>query len=115
MSKPRNTENAISKRKQQVSDWKNGKILGRMNDKQLRVKMFVREYLFEKYNSSCGRCGWKEINPVSKQCPLQVEHIDGNAMNDREENLILLCPNCHSLTPTYMALNKGKCTRDRYK
>jgi Zn finger protein HypA/HybF involved in hydrogenase expression len=25
-----------------------------------------------------------------------------------EENLILLCPNCHSLTATYGALNKGR-------
>jgi predicted HNH restriction endonuclease len=36
-----------------------------------------------------------------------VEHIDGNYENDREKNLTLLCPNCHSLTPTFRALNRG--------
>ena len=39
---------------------------------------------------------------------LQVNHIDGNYKNNREENLELLCPNCHSLTPNYRSLNRGK-------
>jgi predicted HNH restriction endonuclease len=29
-------------------------------------------------------------------------------MDHRLENLQLLCPNCHALTPTYRARNKGK-------
>jgi hypothetical protein len=28
-------------------------------------------------------------------------------MNNKEENLILLCPNCHSLTSTFGSLNIG--------
>jgi predicted HNH restriction endonuclease len=36
-----------------------------------------------------------------------LEHIDGNAYNNSESNLSLLCPNCHSQTPTYKAKNKG--------
>ena len=28
-------------------------------------------------------------------------------MNNKEENLTLLCPNCHSLTPTAKGANKG--------
>lgn len=28
-------------------------------------------------------------------------------MNNKEENLLLLCPNCHSLTSTYKGANKG--------
>ena len=38
---------------------------------------------------------------------LELEHIDGNAYNNSESNLSLLCPNCHSQTPTYKAKNKG--------
>ena len=61
------------------------------------------------------RCGWCEINPTSGKIPLEIEHIDGNYKNNTEENLILLCPNCHSLTPTYRALNKGHGRKERYK
>jgi 5-methylcytosine-specific restriction endonuclease McrA len=38
---------------------------------------------------------------------LQLEHKDGNSENNKPENLCLLCPNCHSQTPTYGAKNKG--------
>ena len=34
-----------------------------------------------------------------------LPHIDGN---NEESNLQLLCPNCHSLTPTFGALNKKR-------
>lgn len=36
-----------------------------------------------------------------------MEHIVGDYTNNSEENLILLCPNCHSLTATYKGANKG--------
>lgn len=39
---------------------------------------------------------------------LQIHHIDGNHYNNEESNLQLLCPNCHSLTPTFGALNKKR-------
>jgi hypothetical protein len=39
---------------------------------------------------------------------VEVEHIDGDWQNNNPENLILLCPNCHSLTPTYRGLNRGR-------
>ena len=42
-----------------------------------------------------------------------MEHIDGNSENNNIENLELLCPNCHSLTPTFGALNKGKGRKNR--
>lgn len=35
---------------------------------------------------------------IPLSAPLEIEHIDGNALNNKEDNLILLCPNCHSLT-----------------
>jgi len=67
----------------------------------------IRRYLFDKYNNKCSRCGWKEINPITNKVPLEIEHIDGNHKNNNEYNLDLICPNCHSLTPTYKLLNKG--------
>lgn len=32
---------------------------------------------------------------------LEVHHIDGDASNNSQKNLQLLCPNCHSLTKNY--------------
>ena len=43
------------------------------------------------------------------------EHIDGNYMNNKEENLILLCPNCHSLTQTYKGANRNHGRQGRKK
>ena len=39
--------------------------------------------------------------------PLELDHIDGNAGDNRPQNLRLLCPNCHAQTPTHKAKNKG--------
>lgn len=32
---------------------------------------------------------------------LQLHHIDGDKQNNNRDNLQCLCPNCHSLTPTF--------------
>lgn len=75
------------------------------NASRCGISNHIRRYLFEKYNSKCQRCGWGEVNPFTKLVPLQVHHIDGNCINNSEDNLQLLCPNCHSLTDTYGSLN----------
>jgi len=54
----------------------------------------------------CYHCGIKEWN--SKEISLQLEHINGINNDNRVENLTLLCPNCHSQTPTFAGKNKGK-------
>ncbi len=54
------------------------------------------------------RCGWSERHSVTGAVPLEVEHIDGDSQNSTPQNLILLCPNCHALTPTFRNLNKGR-------
>ena len=72
------------------------------------ISAHIRRYLFDKYDSKCARCGWSKVNPTTNRIPLEVEHIDGNWRNNAESNLCLLCPSCHSLTPTYRALNSGK-------
>ena len=51
--------------------------------------IFFNIYLLKKYNNKCGRCGWGEKNVYTQSIPLEVEHIDGNYMNNKEENLIL--------------------------
>jgi len=101
------------KKKILIEKWKNGETNG-ISSSIGDIARYIRKYIFEKYDNKCARCGWHEINPYTNKIPLQVEHIDGNYANNKEENLILLCPSCHSLTPTYGARNKGN-GRPRYK
>jgi hypothetical protein len=52
----------------------------------------------------CNIAGVYNGNPIT----LQVDHADGDAGNNMPDNLRLICPNCHSQTPTFGARNKGK-------
>ncbi|MGW1651267.1 HNH endonuclease [Streptomyces atratus] len=48
----------------------------------------------------CAECGtgaaWQ-----GKPMTLEIDHINGDWRDDRQENLRLLCPNCHAVTATW--------------
>jgi hypothetical protein len=88
-----------------VERWKNGLDTG--CSKNGYICKFLRRYILEKYGVKCSNCGWHKINPHTNTTPLNVHHKDGNSFNNDEENLDLLCPNCHSLTNTFGSLNNG--------
>jgi HNH endonuclease len=94
-----------------IEKWKCGELKGMHAGEA--VNNWLRKYIFEKYENKCSLCGWDQINPITGKIPVQIDHIDGDYTNNREENLRLLCPNCHSLTPTYGALNLGKGRKKR--
>lgn len=91
-------------RDEKIKKWLNGEIEGKSAGGHA---LFVKQYLLEKYDNKCSRCGWSEKNIYTNTIPLEVEHIDGNAYNNIPENVTLLCPNCQALTSTYRGANKG--------
>lgn len=59
---------------------------------------------------SCEEClgtMWRE-----SKIPIQLHHINGNHYDNRFENLMILCPNCHAQTPSYAGKNKNMIQRD---
>lgn len=77
------------------------------------IGRWIRRYLIYKFGDKCMKCGWGEINPFSGRVPIELEHIDGNPENNALNNVLLLCPNCHSLTSTFRSLNKGNGRHNR--
>lgn len=103
-----NTCYAEYERKQYIERWKRGEETGIIGEDGIATA--VRKYMFEKNNNSCEICGWHEVNPYTRLVPLQIHHIDGDCKNNSEENLQLLCPNCHALTENFGSRNEN-CTR----
>ncbi len=54
----------------------------------------------------CNKCGLSEW--LKQPITLEIDHIDGDNKNNTRNNIEALCPNCHSLTPTWRGRNKSK-------
>lgn len=96
---------------QYIREWKAGLKLGYVG-KTKALALTIRKYMLIKYNNTCQECGWNKCHPIDKKPLVEIDHIDGDASNCKEENLRVLCPNCHSMTPTFRARNKTS-SRDR--
>jgi predicted RNA-binding Zn-ribbon protein involved in translation (DUF1610 family) len=52
----------------------------------------------------CAHCG---LDPREVPLTLHVDHVNGDWLDNRAENVRFLCPNCHAMTPTYCVPRKG--------
>ncbi len=96
-----------------IKKWKAGEKDGIRCEYQ--ISDHIKHYIHDKYENKCCKCGWHEINPYTNKTPLEIHHKDGDYKNNKEDNLELLCPNCHSLTATYKNSNKnGRKARKKY-
>ena len=61
----------------------------------------LKERLFKEglKTEKCEVCGISEW--MDKKITLELDHINGNNTDNRLVNLCVLCPNCHSQTPTF--------------
>lgn len=59
----------------------------------------IRKHLLKDRGNKCEQCGISEW--LGLPVKIEVDHIDGNRTNNQIINLKLLCPNCHSVTPTW--------------
>ena len=67
--------------------------------KKRLIKEGLKEY-------KCEKCGITDWN--GEEISLELHHINGDHFDNRLENLQILCPNCHSQTPTHRHKNSQK-------
>ena len=75
-------------------------VVGRKEHNNSLKKRLVVAGLKEWRCEKCGLDTW-----LGNKITIELEHIDGNNKNNTLENLMFLCPNCHSYTDTWRGRN----------
>ena len=53
-----------------------------------------------KITKTCASCGFGKL--------ITLHHLDGNRKNNKDDNLVGLCPNCHKMIHTYQYFEEVK-------
>ncbi len=78
------------------------------------IRNCIRKYIYQKQDGKCAICGIHDTWN-SKSLHFILDHIDGDASNNWENNLRLICPNCDSQLDTYKSRNKNSARTNRKK
>lgn len=70
---------------------------------------------FQSKGESLNLLRRSKVNNESGLSILQIHHIDGDATNNKEQNLQVLCPNHHAMTEHFGSRNKNSTRKYRYK
>lgn len=85
--------------------WEQVLIYNRLNGRKEKIKVLKRALLESGVPEQCALCPLKtEWN--GKKLVLQVDHIDGDFLNNVKKNIRFLCPNCHSQTENFGTKNR---------
>jgi 5-methylcytosine-specific restriction endonuclease McrA len=80
-------------------------VYDRLNGRRENVYRLKRALLESGVPEQCSECGLPpEWN--GKSIVLQIDHKDGNGVNNSPYNVRFLCPNCHSQTETFGTRNR---------
>lgn len=73
-----------------------------------------KDFFLDEQDNKCAIC---KIEPIwnSEILIFVLDHIDGDASNNKRENLRLICPNCDSQTSTFKSKNKNSKRRNYWK
>jgi hypothetical protein len=71
-----------------------------------------KQVLLQERGHTCESC--KLDTWLGQPIALELEHVDGDTKNNVTENLKLLCPNCHSQTPTWRRRKSAGGGKARY-
>lgn len=85
-------------------------VLGRRCNTSHLKRRLISEGLLKSECYKCGITDW-----LGELLVLQLDHKNGNELDNRLENLWILCPNCHSQTPTYGSKNWRLNPKIRYE
>lgn len=68
---------------------------------KLKLRLF-NEGIKDKKCEICNLKKW-----MGKEIPLELHHINGDNTDNRLENILIVCPNCHAQTDTYRGRKKS--------
>lgn len=83
-----------------------GKYLPNLCEHSSLRSTYVKELVYRLglKENKCECCGLSEWQGKPLVC--ELHHINGDSTDNRIENLIILCPNCHSQTENFRSKNR---------